>query len=174
MWPCIDRDLRTLRKDVEEWVSRIGGVERLRHLRDLTVEVDLCLRVGCCHGKKEVFRLCFEEGKMVIKYPSFDFCCQPARINDYAMQWNFAVTDWRRREKGWVGEGIVDFLIGDAELWETWFWSFPDYDKLQLEYTSLYDDGEVRDGLDMSDEEDEEDYDEHDEHKDDYMAQCRL
>jgi hypothetical protein len=137
MWPCVDWDLRTLREDVEEWVSRIGGVERLRHLRDLTVEVDLCLRAACCHGKKEVFRLYFEEGKMVLKYPSFDFCCQPARINDYAMQWYFAVTNWRRRQKGWIGKGIVDFLIGDAELWETWFWSFPDYDELQLEYTSL-------------------------------------
>jgi hypothetical protein len=41
-------------------------------------------------------------------------------------------------ENGWKGEGIVDFFLWDCELWQTWFYSFPDFDHVQLEIAYGY------------------------------------
>lgn len=112
-----DEDLSQMRKDLQKWVDKMG-MNRLQHLRDLTVAVELCLKPHRCIATP--LRVIFIEGEgFKAEMPQQGAHVKPGQV---ALARHLAWTEWRREFNGWKGEGIVDYFLGNPAFWNTWFW----------------------------------------------------
>jgi len=138
----VEPNLRTPMQQMLRWVQKIGGISRLKHLRDLTLRLGLCGIFDDMSWKTQYLelRVTFTgTGEMNVHRPSQlwlpyldpdEAVAMP--IQPDAINWHLANTNWRRAQNGWNGEGIIDYFLGDVGLWESWFCIFPDKEKLAL------------------------------------------
>jgi hypothetical protein len=96
------------------WVSDMGGLSRFRSLRNVKIMVlSMCydgkIRMQGLEVKLEKVR-----GLTVSLPPNRTYVHRFRR--EGFLGWFTASTDMRRKERGWLGEGAMDFVLGSEEL----------------------------------------------------------
>jgi hypothetical protein len=104
-------DLAVRMKVLERRLHDIEGPYRLRHLRDVTLEL------GFASGKCVVCIQVHHQRGLMAERPS-----HPKNygldVQEHVLGWHLAVTEMKRQENGWMGEAIVEFIVGGRELWK--------------------------------------------------------
>lgn len=118
-----ETDLARAGREMQQWVDIIG-LGRLRHLRDLTLSIDLCHRPW--RGRASEFRVRLDENNDIhVELPSH---LDGQRYDPYRLFWHAGAVKMRKNILGWEGEAIVDYFVGDMELWNSYFYcALPDH-----------------------------------------------
>ena len=137
-----NRDEQDVHTPIQKWIDAVG-LHRLTHLRDLTVEVETCYKRF--HYGPERFRVTFDSTDgLRLRSPKFSKFRFP--VCEDAIGWHLAITEMRRKQNGWKGEGILELFTGEKEVWAELFCSLParscKVKKLEHLYTMAYQRGD--------------------------------
>jgi hypothetical protein len=97
------------------WVSDMGGLPRFRNLRTVKIIVACMCSDGTLRAQGVQVKLENARGLTVRRPPNHGWLHE-FRREDF-LGWFTASTEMRRKQRGWLGEGIMDFLLGSEELW---------------------------------------------------------
>jgi hypothetical protein len=116
--------VRTALNSMRAWVGDMGGLARFRSLQDVNIVV-------ICRCYDDVIRLQgmevkLEKGRgLTVKRASYHLNVREPYREDFK-GWFTASAEMRRQERGWLGEGIIDFILNSEESWSEMWIRYPD------------------------------------------------